>query len=69
MATRLFVEADTVSIEQLLDICKDYSELLLFLWKSALLGDYSGNCESCGVGTINLNKCGDKYFWRCGARV
>ena len=63
-----FQDNSPVRYKTLLDLCNNHSELRLYLWKSGLLGDFSGSCMSCGVGNVHLVKCVDNYFWRCGAR-
>ena len=66
---RRFAEAVPVGYGDLKYLCEDRNELHLFLLKSGLLGDFSGLCDSCKVGHLNLTKNGDEFYWRCGYRT
>ena len=63
-----FAAANPVTIIDLVTLCNDKSELQLFLMKSGLLGDFSGQCEHCKDGKVSLVKDENSYVWRCSLR-
>ena len=63
-----FAAAIPVTIFNLWDLCEDKADLMLFLMKSGLLGDFSGQCEQCEKGNVFLVKDKDSYTWQCSLR-
>ena len=65
-ALRAFSQNPT-SVFDLVELCKNSNELIIFLLKSGLLGDRSGLCEICKKGNVNLTKKEGIFYWKCGA--
>ena len=63
----LFSETNPVGYSHLLDLCRDPEELRIYLFKSGLLGDRTGICESCKQGKVYLTKKEGSFYWKCGA--
>ena len=60
-----FAAANQVTFLDMVQLCQDQSELRLFLMKSGLLGDFSGQCEQYKEGNVTLVKDKDSHVWRC----
>ena len=65
----LFSETNPVGYSYLLDLCRDPEEFRIYLFKSGLLGDRTGICESCKQGNVYLTKKEGSFYWKCGARA
>ena len=65
----LFSETNPVGYSHLLDLCRDPEEFRIYLFKSGLLGDRTGICESCKQGNVYLTKKEGSSHWKCGARA
>lgn len=68
MTSSNFLSNTPVASDDIKDLCRDPEQLHRYLWKSGLLGDFSGVCQSCSEGNVSLNKDGDNFWWRCGKR-
>ena len=65
----VFCETNPVGYSHLLDLCRGPEALRIYLFKSGLLGDRTGVCESCKQGNVYLTKKEGSFHWKCGARA
>ena len=49
---KTFQVLETVQLFELYDLTKDKDELLAYLMKNGLLGDFHGECSTCHEGTV-----------------